>query len=458
LRTQGPRDDDDPFDLALLGARRGAGAITILTAPVGDDTTPRLDAAARVAVANGMLVARARGRLSERALPFGAAVELFEVPWTSDLDEDDRARLSDGPARAAAALLEGVSRGAQGGEDAGFGVIRGLAALARQLADRSTGGDGSGSRGLALIVDDLHDLDALSLRFLAYLAGRLDAAPIALLGALRPGLPAEDAQALDALLAAARVVRPPSLTPPEVVALTRAALPSASPRFCAACAGASAGSPGLLAQLLAECVRRRLAATDAQLERVAQIVPEAIRGGVIAHLARLPEPAQALARAVAGLGDPITLPQAASAARLDEAAASAALDSLVAAGILAPQLPLRYVAPLVRRAVDSSLTVGQRIALGRGAPGQPPRIRSAGPASAGLGSLTPSERRVAELAARGRTTREIAATLFVTPKTVEFHLRNVYRKLDVPSSRSELTRVLATVLGAGDPPPPEERA
>jgi DNA-binding CsgD family transcriptional regulator len=46
-------------------------------------------------------------------------------------------------------------------------------------------------------------------------------------------------------------------------------------------------------------------------------------------------------------------------------------------------------------------------------------------------ALTPSERRVAELAADGLTTREMAESLFVTPKTVEFHLRHIYQKLGV---------------------------
>ncbi len=63
-------------------------------------------------------------------------------------------------------------------------------------------------------------------------------------------------------------------------------------------------------------------------------------------------------------------------------------------------------------------------------------------AAPGLAGLTPSERRVAHLAAGGRTTRQIAAELFVTPKTVEFHLRHVYRKLGLASSRSELIRAL----------------
>jgi DNA-binding CsgD family transcriptional regulator len=62
-------------------------------------------------------------------------------------------------------------------------------------------------------------------------------------------------------------------------------------------------------------------------------------------------------------------------------------------------------------------------------------------ALSGVDSLTPSERRVAELAATGPTNREIAQTLFVTQRTVEVHLTSIYRKLGI-SSRSQLTAAL----------------
>ena len=55
------------------------------------------------------------------------------------------------------------------------------------------------------------------------------------------------------------------------------------------------------------------------------------------------------------------------------------------------------------------------------------------------GQLTESERRIAELAASGLTNREIAATLFISPKTVEVNLSRVYRKLGI-RSRAELAR------------------
>lgn len=60
----------------------------------------------------------------------------------------------------------------------------------------------------------------------------------------------------------------------------------------------------------------------------------------------------------------------------------------------------------------------------------------------GVESLTPSERRVAELAAGGMSNPEIAQILFVTRKTVEAHLGHVYQKLDL-DSRGALTAALA---------------
>jgi DNA-binding CsgD family transcriptional regulator/tetratricopeptide (TPR) repeat protein len=83
--------------------------------------------------------------------------------------------------------------------------------------------------------------------------------------------------------------------------------------------------------------------------------------------------------------------------------------------------------PLVQRAETELLATGAR----------PRRIHLRG-----IDSLTPSERRVAQMAAEGPTNREIAQALFVTPKTVEVHLSSVYRKLGI-RSRSQLPTALA---------------
>lgn len=82
---------------------------------------------------------------------------------------------------------------------------------------------------------------------------------------------------------------------------------------------------------------------------------------------------------------------------------------------------------LQRRAADALAALGDR----------PRRTTAPGP-----DALTASERRVATLAVIGRTNRDIAQELFVSPKTVENHLGRVYTKLGIASRRE-----LATALG-----------
>ncbi|MFM9441693.1 LuxR C-terminal-related transcriptional regulator [Streptomyces acidiscabies] len=65
-------------------------------------------------------------------------------------------------------------------------------------------------------------------------------------------------------------------------------------------------------------------------------------------------------------------------------------------------------------------------------------------APAGLSALTPQEERTAQLARAGYSNRQIAETLFVTVRTVEFHLSSVYRKLSI-SGRGELVTALNNV-------------
>lgn len=82
---------------------------------------------------------------------------------------------------------------------------------------------------------------------------------------------------------------------------------------------------------------------------------------------------------------------------------------------------------------------------GRGGPlgpGDRPRF--------GWASVTATEMRVAELVARGMTNREIANELYLSPHTVSFHIRQMFRKLEI-SSRVELTRLLLQGQAVGPP-------
>jgi DNA-binding CsgD family transcriptional regulator len=68
----------------------------------------------------------------------------------------------------------------------------------------------------------------------------------------------------------------------------------------------------------------------------------------------------------------------------------------------------------------------------------------------GWSSLTDTERAVAEQVAQGLTNREAAAHLYLSPHTIDYHLRQLFRKLNV-RSRVDLTRIIAQ---RPSPPPP----
>lgn len=99
-----------------------------------------------------------------------------------------------------------------------------------------------------------------------------------------------------------------------------------------------------------------------------------------------------------------------------------------------------------RKSVEAREPLGEalKIAARAGATGLERHVRDELAASGaaprasdfqGMAALTPSERRAAKLAVEGLTNREIAQSLFVTPKTIEVHLSNVYKKLDIKSRR-----------------------
>jgi DNA-binding CsgD family transcriptional regulator len=86
-----------------------------------------------------------------------------------------------------------------------------------------------------------------------------------------------------------------------------------------------------------------------------------------------------------------------------------------------------------------ALSLAQRAHSELTATGARPRL----PLRTGVDALTPSERRISQMAADGQTNMNIAQDLFVTTKTVEMHLTSAYRKLDI-ASRAELAHAINT--------------
>lgn len=192
-------------------------------------------------------------------------------------------------------------------------------------------------------------------------------------------------------------------------------------------------SPAALAMLQRgdQAEARRLAADELELAR-AWGAPRAL--GVALRAAGLVEGGK---RGLAQLGEAVDV-LSDSPAKLEHAKARAELGAALRRAGHRVQAREH-----LRRAVELATICGAAALADRAetdlrATGARPRRI----ALSGVEALTPSERRVAELAAQGPTNREIAQALFVTQRTVEVHLTSIFRKLDL-SSRSQLAAALA---------------
>lgn len=271
-------------------------------------------------------------------------------------------------------------------------------------------------------------------------------------------------------LAAATAAREGSLPAGEVARLAREGLsgPTAFERCCALAALIACDelddARSALTTLTAPAAGRGAAAELAMLGRLRTRLA-AVEGGQVDPAPALPgldpgpEPwldwldqterfGTAAARAAAELvrGDLPSLERAVALLRESPRRAPLA-RALLELGRAKRHAGCRRVA---REALREAVALAQRLGLSdvaregheelHVAGARPRREQLSGPES-----LTAAERRVADAAAAGATNREVAARLFLSPKTVEMHLGRVYRKLDI-GSRGEL----AGALGADD--------
>jgi DNA-binding NarL/FixJ family response regulator len=335
---------------ALAAAREGTGGLVVVEGPAGIGKSCLLAAARAEASALGMTVLSARGIDLERDAPFGVAAELF-AGLLAAAPGDQRAGLLSGHASLAAALLDPAI---PAGEDPSA-LVRGLYWLTVNLTSGPGAGEGPGA--LLIEVDDAQWADRPSLSYLAYLAARIDELPAALVVAMRSGEEAMDQGTLDWLRdrPGRRVLKPQALTPDAVGRMVAAELPGAEPVFTRACARVSGGNPFLARELLRTLRADGVVPTARSVPRVESLVPDSVLHSVLVRLARLGEPAEQLAGAVAVLGDRASLRQARLLAGLDAETAETAADALAEAHILEPGEPLRFAHPLIATAVQADI-------------------------------------------------------------------------------------------------------
>jgi DNA-binding CsgD family transcriptional regulator len=296
-------------------------------------------------------VLAAHGSDLEREFPFGVVRQLFEPLLVAAAE---RERLLVDAAAAAGPVFESVHPEAAGGGDVSFAALHGLYWLTVNVA---------GERPLLLAVDDLQWCDRPSLRFLAYLARRLEGSDVVLTAGLRTGERGTDPVLIGELADAPGTLRlrPGALSEAGVAALIHCRLGAApEPPFTEACLTATGGNPLLLGQLLASLEADGVAPVAAQVDAVRKVGPGAVSRTVLRRLHGLPAEAAAVAQAVAVLGDGARLALVAALAVLDEDAAARLAAELARVDILRQEPPLGFVHPLVRDAVYHDLPAPER--------------------------------------------------------------------------------------------------
>ena len=342
----------------LQVACSGSGGVLVVRGPAGVGKTELLRAACGRARELEVRVVSVRGTELERDLPYGLVRQLADAVLAGE-DEAGRADLLAGPTKAAVAqVLEAAESVAPEGDPALL-IPHGLFWLVAHLA----------ARGPVLVsVDDGHWCDPESARFLAYLAPRVDGLPVLLAVAARweqTGVGPAWATGATAM------IEPAALSERTVARLVRAGLSRRADReFCDACHAATGGNPFFVHQLVEALAAQGFSGAATEVGRVRELGPKTVADAVLVRLARLPEPALALARAAAVLGEQADHRHLLALAELDQTTAAHAIRALVGAGVIEDARPVRFVHPIVRNAIYQDLGATERARAHRQAAAQ----------------------------------------------------------------------------------------
>jgi DNA-binding CsgD family transcriptional regulator len=418
------RDDEVAQLQALLdAARAGQGRFVAIEGPAGIGKSRLIAEVRRRAAEDGMIALGARGAEFERGFSYGIVRQLFE-PALMRADVATREELLAGAAKLTRPLFEGADEPVAGDGDASYATLHGLHWLTVNLSARAP---------LLLAIDDLRWCDAPSLRYLAYLLGRLEGLPTLVVCGLRPADPPSPDETLIAELLhdpLTTLVHPGPLTKDATRTIVGA---DADDEFIAACHEASGGNPLLLRALAAEIAAEGFDPVRPNADRVRALGPGAVGGLVQLTLSRLPAEAARLARAVSLLGDGAELHHAAELAGLDDPAAGEAAEALMRTEIIRLDPSLGFVHPLVAAAVSSDIA---------------PLDREHGHVAAA---------RI--LRAAGAAPERIAAHLLIIPPAGDPEAVSVLREAAARALRQATPDVAASYLRRAleEPPAEEER-
>ena len=337
----------------LDAARGGEGRLVLVEGSAGIGKTRLLSEARALAAAEEFEVLTARGGELEGEFAFGIVRQLFEAPLAA-AKPALRADLLAGAAGLSASLFASAPTAAGEGAESSFAMLHGLYWLAANFASR---------KPLLVVVDDLHWADEPSLRWLVYLARRLEGLQLLLLVGTRPPAQANTPDLVTELLSdpLGVVIHPGGLGRESAATLARERLGVETDAiFSAALQTGSGGNPLFLVALLDALWREGTSPTAEQAPRVLELGPQAVARGVATRLARLHAHATGLLRAAAILGDRTELSLAAALAGLDPKAALTAASALVSADLLRHENPLEFTHPVVRTAVLEAMGAKER--------------------------------------------------------------------------------------------------
>lgn len=331
---------------ALARALAGEGGLLIVRGPAGIGKSTLLRAAERLAEGHGALILRARAAPFERGFPYGIVRQLFEpVLARGDLPVEE---LLSGAAAAARGVL-GDEPKALAAPDSTFISLHALYWLTANLAAHAP---------ILICVDDVIWGDEASLRYMEFLARRLEGMGVAVSVAYRTGEPVSsvsgEALLLDPL---ADVLEPGPVSELAVGRMVAAWLgEEADPEFSAACRRATGGNPLLVTELLRALEAQQVRPRVSEVEQVRATGAVAVAPAVRRRLSSLGRRARSVAQAAAILGEAARRDDLARMSGLPWVELEEVLVRLTSAGIVYSDKRVSFVHPLVADAVRASLT------------------------------------------------------------------------------------------------------